>query len=248
MPKIVAIPGLGHAAFPETMPDHEIAGHIAEHLKLPREDRIRGSADLPLTRDGQAKAAELGKQLAPYGGFDRIAASPKKRTMDTAKLISPHAFIKMDPNLEDMNYGELEGQKSADAIPLINDYIKNRPHERLPGVSKFSGKAGESFNEYKSRLLPEIHRVIEIARQHPGEKIALVLNRRSIKTMLAWMTKGRPKSLATDTAIATSFQHDDIPNGSIQRWTPKGLEPIKHVSDITPGLYVMRHFATHWNS
>jgi broad specificity phosphatase PhoE len=247
--KLVHIPAYNApAAFPEDMPDHEIAGHIAEHLGLLREDRIRGSADLPLTRDGREKAAEMGRALAVHGGFDRIAASPKKRTVETARLMSPHAFVKLDPDLEDMNYGHFEGQKSKDAIPHINHFIAHRPHEPLPGISKFSGKPGESFHAYKARLLPAIHKIMKLAGKHPDEKIALMLNRRSIKTLQSWMKSGQKPDLSTDPKMDTEFSAGDVPNGSIWKMDGGGMTEVKDPGNMGPGLYVMRHQATHWNS
>ena len=34
--KIVQVPGLGNVAFPDTMSDDEIAGHIRDKLRYPR--------------------------------------------------------------------------------------------------------------------------------------------------------------------------------------------------------------------
>src|SRR5439155_24326141 len=101
-----------------------------------------------------------------------------------------------------LHYGEYEGQPTEQAGSKVADHIKNRPNEPMPGVSKFSGDKGESYNVYKRRVLPAVQAVIKIADAHPNESFAVVLNGRTIKMIQAWQANGSPDDFSTDNVVA----------------------------------------------
>lgn len=70
--------------------------HLGQHL------------DVPLSDEGRAQAAALGRRLAGVG-FDRVVASPLRRAVETARLIVPGREPETDPRLLEMDYGAWEG-------------------------------------------------------------------------------------------------------------------------------------------
>lgn len=70
--------------------------HLGQHL------------DVPLSDDGRAQAAALGRRLAGVT-FERVVASPLRRAVETARLIVPGREPETDARLLEMDYGAWEG-------------------------------------------------------------------------------------------------------------------------------------------
>jgi len=70
--------------------------HLGQHL------------DVPLSDEGRAQAAALGRRLAGVG-FERVVASPLRRAVETARLIVRGREPETDPRLLEMDYGAWEG-------------------------------------------------------------------------------------------------------------------------------------------
>jgi len=81
-----------HGGTPRSHPEQ----HLGQHL------------DVPLSDEGRAQAAALGRRLAGVG-FDRVVASPLRRAVETARLIAPGREPETDPRLLEMDYGAWEG-------------------------------------------------------------------------------------------------------------------------------------------
>src|SRR5580704_12237082 len=62
--------------------------------------------DLPLTSEGQRRAAEVGKSLSSQK-FTLVLSSPMRRALDTARLAGFQPEITDD--LREWDYGEYEG-------------------------------------------------------------------------------------------------------------------------------------------
>jgi broad specificity phosphatase PhoE len=240
-------------------------GHIAhgdEIVSTPdkpqdeRDDRIRGSVNLPLTLHGLLDVQELGKKFAEKGGVDSIAAADLTRTQQTAKALAGETGtpVRTTPNLRDIAYGPLEGQKSSDVIDQINDQIINRPDEKFEGQSEHSSTPGESFNQYKARLLPEVYSEMAELDHNPDSRRVIVVNRRSIKTIEGWIKAGVGQDLKTDDKTITGFGDDTEP-GSVHRlsrdqdgtWKIQDVDGLKDFKRIPGGIYFVRHGETAWN-
>lgn len=225
MPKNVPIKGLGVVAFPDSMPDHEIQWHVDEHLGTPKVDRIRGMADLPLTGAGVKEIKGLSQKLGP---FDTIFTNDLKRAQQTAKLLRPKRIV-TDTHLRPMNYGNFTGHPSKEAAIPMHALIKVEPGKKLPG--------GDSFAGWSRRLAMGIHHVQEYVKQHPDEKVGVVMNRSSMQLYKTLLKGGN-----IDEALAYS---PDEKTGSAFRRDGNELKPVDKADG--PGEYVFRHGKTPWN-
>src|SRR5438093_13264739 len=104
-------------------------------------DRIRGQTDLPLTAEGRKVIKDFARKLPV---FDAVFAAPLKRTKETAHLLKQKGEPILDASLMDMSYGKFEGQPTEKVIDQINEYIRNRPSEPMPGTSPQTGKIGRA--------------------------------------------------------------------------------------------------------
>ncbi len=78
-----------------------------------------GRTDLPLTGEGEKKAAALRTKLAGHD-FKLILTSPFQRARRTCELAGFGATAQIDPNLSEWNYGDYEGRST-------NDIHRERP-------------------------------------------------------------------------------------------------------------------------
>jgi broad specificity phosphatase PhoE len=233
-----------------------IAGFEAKPLPSKRVDRIRGSVDLPLTPKGLSDVKQLASKIASKGSIHSITSSDLQRTQQTAQAISKASGVPVTTtkNTRDIAYGSLEGKPSKDAIGEINKRITEKPDERFPGKSSYSSEQGESFNQYKNRLLPEIEKKMDALDANKDEKHLMVVNRRSIKTIEGWVKQGAPANHDTDAKTVTSFGDDTEP-GSIHhlsrdkdgKWQLKDVDGLKGEDKLKGGIYFIRHGETEWN-
>lgn len=82
--------------------------------------RIGAATDLPLVESGRRQAAALREHFAVLGWhFDRILASPLKRTRETAALIAPARTIEDADWLREVDHGPDEGRTEAEVIARV---------------------------------------------------------------------------------------------------------------------------------
>lgn len=214
-------------------------------------DRIRGAADIPLNAQGKQEIAQVGTHFMRMGKLARVYASDKNRTQETARAIAGGAPIITDPALQDMKYGQLEGQPSKEAIPTINNYIQQHSDQALPGVGPFSGQPGESFDGYKHHLLGSMQEIMKGTGK--AESTAAILNRRSIKTIHGWIAAGAQPTHNVDSELATSHDERECPGCVFRidnhkgKWTMKQLDMDKEKELRAGSVYLVRHGATDWN-
>src|ERR1700733_3140562 len=67
-----------------------------------------GRTDLPLTAEGERKAAELRTRLAGHT-FALVLTSPLQRARRTCELAGFGTIAKIEPNLLEWDYGKYEG-------------------------------------------------------------------------------------------------------------------------------------------
>ncbi len=213
-------------------------------------DRMRGAADVPLSPQGHQQVQELGKRIKALGGLSTVHASEASRTQDTARAISDNVIT--NPNLGDMAYGALEGMASADAIPILNRFINNAQYEPLPGIGPSSRRPGESFNEFKQRVLMTMYGIMQS--QGPHDRIGVVANRRVIKTIEGWLDKKALPTFNVNPDIVTNFTDGDISPGDVYHmyknggmWRMENLDMYSRDKMLDPGIYLIRHGVTPWN-
>jgi len=126
--------------------------YLARHgeTEWSKSGRHTGSTDLPLTPDGEAKAAALRPRLASIH-FDRVFSSPMQRARRTAELAG---FSSPDITdlLREVDYGEYEGLTSTqihESNPSWEVYSDGSPHGETPvqiyaRAQQFIALAGQS--------------------------------------------------------------------------------------------------------
>ncbi len=110
--------------------------------------RHTGRTDVPLTDDGRDQARSLGRRLAGRR-FEAVITSPLVRAAETASLAGFGEVATEDADLQEWDYGALEGRRSVD---IQADY---------PGWSIWTGPwpDGETVDEIGRRADQVIERI-----------------------------------------------------------------------------------------
>ena len=166
-----------------------------------------GLTDLPLTANGERNARRLGDRLKGLT-FAKVFSSPLQRASRTCELAGFGAAAEIDADLVEWNYGEYEGQRSADIHVEHPDWQLFR--DGCPG--------GESLAEIGERA----DRVIQRIRALSGN-ILLFSSGHFIRVMAArWLglgpgSAGRYFALTTASLSALSYEHS-LCQPVIQLW------------------------------
>ena len=167
-------------------------------------DVVRGWTDVPLDAGGEAQALKIGEAFKSIK-IDRIIYSDLSRTEATAKAIGDAGGVQdMVPNeaFRSWNMGDFQGKPSAEAVPELEKYAKEKPEEKLPG--------GESFKDFSERAISEFKKVIEEVKAN-NQTVVIVTHYRDIKLFQAWVaTKTEDYSIDPNT-----FLSDDVEPGTV---------------------------------
>jgi probable phosphoglycerate mutase len=80
-----------------------------------------GLTDLPLTPLGERNAQALGRRLEGMA-FGRVFTSPLQRAKRTCALAGFESVAEVEPDLDEWDYGEYEGLRSADIRRMRPDW------------------------------------------------------------------------------------------------------------------------------
>jgi probable phosphoglycerate mutase len=80
-----------------------------------------GRTDIPLTARGEDAARKLGQRLRDIQ-FTRVLTSPRLRAQRTCELVGLGAVAEVEPDLTEWDYGDYEGQRSADILQARPDW------------------------------------------------------------------------------------------------------------------------------
>jgi broad specificity phosphatase PhoE len=83
--------------------------------------RHTSRTDIPLTARGEEEARGLGQRLQDIP-FGRVLTSPRQRARQTCELAGLGAAAKIEPDLVEWDYGDYEGQHSADILKARPDW------------------------------------------------------------------------------------------------------------------------------
>lgn len=146
---------------------------------LSAEDRFAGATDVDLSDEGRAQARCLGDRLAREK-IAAIYASPMKRTRETAKLAAgPHEFEPIvKDGLREISHGRWEGLTRKEVESRYRDEYLSWEQDPFT----FAPEDGESGLSVMARALPAIR---EIVLAHPGESVAVVSHKATIRLVLA---------------------------------------------------------------
>lgn len=208
-------------------------------------ERVRGSSEIPLAPEGREQAMDLAMKNS--GQFHKIYASSLGRTKDTAAALlasNPKAQVHVTDELHPWRLGGHEGKSVDEVLPDMLDRIGNRPDAPAEkGRGPLSTKDGESFNEFKNRALDATRAAL--ADHQPGERTAVVTHYRNIRAVQAWLDKGAPANNDIDTK--TMMAKGDSDPGDMFYMHPGSKTLMKVAKADQPGVYLIRHGATHWN-
>lgn len=152
-------------------------------------DRLRGWLDLPLSPEGRKSVERMADGLHAEG-IKTVVSSDLERASDTAKILRDRLNI---PNfyttkgLRPWNVGKFAGQRTEEALPVLADYIRNKPHKQVPG--------GESFDDFRARGFDAVFKIL---RDHPDTWLAMVSHYRIERLLKAWKAAGCPANLVID--------------------------------------------------
>jgi broad specificity phosphatase PhoE len=110
-----------------------------------------GRTDLPLTPEGERKAAALRPKLAGHD-FALVLTSPLQRARRTCELAGFGARAIIEPNLSEWDYGDYEGRSTDDI------------HRERPGWSLFRDgvQGGETIQQVATRSRAVIERAVSV--------------------------------------------------------------------------------------
>lgn len=179
---------------------------------------VRGWNDTPLNEQGRADAQKAADKLAKEP-ITHIVTSDLPRASDTAKIIGDKLGITPEehPGLRTWNLGEYTGKTGEDVHDAVDRLCLHTPDVRPPG--------GESFNEFKSRILSTFG---EISKDHAEHEVLVVSHNSPERILNAWDKAGQPASGEID---RKQYHSDD---GSVQPGQHKKFT-IKDPSSLLSG-------------
>lgn len=137
------------------------------------------TAGLSLSAAGAAQAVRLGARLAGEA-LDRIQASPLARTMETARAVAQVCGLPVEPveALNEVDFGAWTGRDFAqlDQDPAWIEWNRARSSAASP--------RGESMVGAQARIVGHLQ---AIARDHDGERVAMVTHCDMIRGAVAWV-------------------------------------------------------------
>lgn len=185
--------------------------------------RHTGRTDVPLTDTGREQARALGQRLAGRV-FDLVLTSPLSRAARTATLAGFESIALADPDLQEWDYGALEGRVTTD---IRDDY---------PGWSIWSGPwpDGETIDQVAARA----DRIVTRARATDGD--VLVFAHGHLLRILAARWLGLPPASGAMFALGTatiSVLGWERENAVVETWNE--ASHLESTLDAIPGGAVL---------
>ncbi len=168
--------------------------------------KFQGCIDIPLNRRGLSQAEYLGKRFAAVP-IEVVYASQLIRARKTAEAVAaPHGLpVLIDPQLAEINLGEMEGKTSAENAKIFPDAIRTLAED----PAAFAAPGGESSRQVYDRIRKAIARIVE---ENAGKTIAVVSHGFSIQTYLHYASgkafEKLEKLIVGNTAVCC-FQFED---------------------------------------
>lgn len=128
-----------------------------------KDELILGTTDIELNEQGLVQAHELADRIAEMGCIDVIIASPMKRAMKTAMIVSEKTGISVisDERLREWDYGRFEGRSR-----FTEGFAENKINF---GVKM--GVTGESLLQLSHRVYSALDDIIQ---RYDGKNVLLV--------------------------------------------------------------------------
>lgn len=200
------------------------------------EDRIRGWRDIPLSPEGVEEAHKAAADLLSFLGEGGIVvASDLKRAAETGQIIAAtcHCPITLTPLLRPWNLGQMQGQVTKTALPIIHRFVCEFPDQPVP--------EGESFHSYKYRAFRGLKYAIQLAQEQP---LVVVTHHRDERLFFSWRDAGFPPDLTIHLKTFLSVgeapgavQMLEVPLAALFPVEMQQREVTQNVSQHTNNLY-----------
>jgi len=166
-----------------------------------------GRTDLPLTENGERRASNL-RGLLKGVKFAHVLTSPLRRARRTCELAGFGAAARVEPDLQEWDYGDYEGRTTADI------------RARRPGWDVF--KDGCPHGESVEQVCQRAERVLESLRSMDG-LIALFSHGQFLRALaMRWiglsLQEGRHFALDTASLSILGYEYSDGEMPAICVW------------------------------
>lgn len=146
------------------------------------ERRVTGSVDVPLTDKGRDQARELKNRI---GSDIAVFTAPNSRSRETGRIVNQDS---QDAEwLRPWGLGRYEGMTLDAARAATNRLVTDTPDES-PGISRYSGKEGDTFNSVAGRLVAGT--LAQRATMKPGARILNITSGRALHIIHSAARKG----------------------------------------------------------
>ena len=169
--------------------------------------RHTGRTDIPLTEDGERKAARLRQRLAGQA-FDRVFTSPLQRAARTCALAGFGDRAVLDPDLLEWNYGDYEGRTSR-------EIQASRPGWQIFRDGCPDGETTADVGARVDRVIGKLRAVEDRAILFSSAHVLRVLTAR-------WLglppEEGRLFALSTASISVLGYEHDSRDEPVVTLW------------------------------
>jgi broad specificity phosphatase PhoE len=147
-----------------------------------KQKRYCGYIDVPLSKEGRDQAAKLAKRIKPIK-FDAVYSSNLKRAVRTARIVfGKTRKITIVPDLQEMNFGILEGLHHDQIIKKYGDIYK----KWMQNPYKNHIPKGEDIKPFQKRVTNAIKKIVAANR---GKTIAAVCHGGTISVFVMAVLK-----------------------------------------------------------
>ncbi len=169
--------------------------------------RHTGRTDIPLTEEGERKAAQIAERLAGQT-FDRVFTSPLQRAARTCALAGFGDRAVIDPDLLEWDYGDYEGRTSR-------EILAERPGWLIFRDGSPHGEAAADVGARVDRVIARLRAVEDRAILFSSAHVLRVLTAR-------WLglapTEGRLFKLDTASISVLAYEHDSHDEPVVALW------------------------------
>jgi probable phosphoglycerate mutase len=146
---------------------------------LSAEDRFAGVTDVELSEEGREQARRLAERLS-HAKIAAVYASPLGRTVETARILAAphHLEVQTCDDFREISHGHWEGMTRRE----VEEKFPEEMAEWEKDPYTFAPPGGESGLAVTARALPAL---IDLVREHPGEKILIVSHKATIRLLLS---------------------------------------------------------------
>lgn len=175
------------------------------------EKRIQGHTDIPLNAKGREQAQETAKKLArEHADIKAIYSSDLSRAYSTA-LETAQKFqlpVHSHSSLREGNMGVAEGLQRSEKKALYQDKLEEL-EQKYPNRGE-RWKHSAIPNEETIHVLVERikKQLVEIAQNHPSEKVAIFSHARAIRSFLSDIEDCSPEEFSISNCAIIEVHYD----------------------------------------